>query len=700
MGGVSVKGAGAGGTQLPLSAVVGQEEAKLALVLIAVDPQIGGLLLRGEKGTAKSTLARALAALLPGSAPFVELPIGATEDRVVGSIDLAAALTGGEQRFRPGLLAAADGGVLYVDEINLLPDHLVDVLLDAAASGVNRVEREGISHVHASRFLLIGSMNPEEGDLRPQLLDRFGLAVAVRTARDPAERAAAVRRRLAFDADPVRAAASTGVAAAEEDLRRRLHLARPAELPDAVVEGVASLCAAVGAEGLRADLTICRAAAALAGWEGRKAVSADDVRRVAPLALAHRARRDPLEPAGMDEERLKEALDKHVGRGDQAGVGGALAPADGPGPFARAVPPDDVSPPPGGPGGPGRLATASPGDDAFPRAGGPGPPAPDVPPDDAFPPPGAQLGPDSDGDGDPGQQTWADRRQQDPVEPGPPGPALSISTGVRARHQGSPATGRRAPVEAKRGRLVGDRTPDGPPASVAAGATLRQAAARHATAGATPTAPLSVRPEDVREAVRVDRTANLIVLAVDASGSMGAPQRMEAAKGAVLGLLTDAYQRRDLVGLVAFGGDEARILLRPTGSVEVARARLVALPTGGRTPLAAGITTALQLVTAPTRAHTHRPVLVLVTDGRATSGPAGADPVTAAGSAADAVRRAGVEAIVIDVESTPGPAGVPLAPGLGLARELAARMGGRHVPLPALTPDGLRHVVREQFLLG
>ena len=172
--------------QLPFSAVSVRTRPSWRCMLTAVDPRIGGVLLRGEKGRAKSTLARGLAALLPGSAPFVELPLGATEDRVVGTLDLAAALTGGELRFSPGLLAAADGGVLYVDEINLLPDHLVDVLLDVAASGVNRVEREGVSHAHASRFLLIGSMNPEEGDLRPQLLDRFGLAVEVRAGADPA----------------------------------------------------------------------------------------------------------------------------------------------------------------------------------------------------------------------------------------------------------------------------------------------------------------------------------------------------------------------------------------------------------------------------------------------------------------------------------------------------------------------------------
>jgi magnesium chelatase subunit D len=227
---------------------------------------------------------------------------------------------------------------------------------------------------------------------------------------------------------------------------------------------------------------------------------------------------------------------------------------------------------------------------------------------------------------------------------------------------------------------------------VAVGATVRRAAARIGAASDGGVADVAVRPEDLREALHVDRTANLIVLAVDASGSMGAPERMEAAKGAVLGLLTDAYQRRDLVGLVAFHGEGAAVLLRPTGSVEVARARLVALPTGGRTPLAAGIATALDLVTTPARAATHRPVLVLVTDGRATFAPGGADPVAAAGTAADAVRRSGVEAVIVDVE-------VPAAartPGLGLARDLAARMGARHVPLAAVTPEGLRQVVGEQ----
>jgi magnesium chelatase subunit D len=579
--------------QLPFSAVVGLDEAKLALILNAVDRGVGGVLLRGQKGSAKSTLARGLAALLPDRAPFVELPIGATEDRLVGTLDLAAALTGGEYRFAPGLLAAADGGVLYVDEINLLPDHLVDVLLDVAASGINRVEREGISHVHSSRFLLIGSMNPEEGDLRPQLLDRFGLAVDVRAALDPATRAAAVRGRLAFDADPVGVA--TTLADDEAELAGRLAAAKPAVLPDEMVEAIAALCSAVGAEGLRADLTICRAAAALAGWEGRSTVTETDVRRVAPLALAHRARRDPLEPAGLDEERLAQALDEHLSEG----AGGDRPPAD-PGPAT-------VTPLPG--------------------------------------------------------------------------------AGVTDRRHPAAAAGRRVSAVAARGRLVGDRAPDGPIGSVAVAATVRRAAARDAAA---PGEPL-VRPDDLRQAVRVQRTANLIVLAVDASGSMGAPLRMEAAKGAVLGLLTDAYQHRDLVALVAFGGDDATVLLRPTGSVEVAQARLAQLPTGGRTPLAAGLSTALAVATAPGRAATHRPLLVVITDGRATAGPPGVDPVEAASAAADQARLVGVEAVVIDVEDTGRSTGQP---ALGLARELAARMGARHLRLAEVTPAAVQLAVR------
>ncbi|HEX2063294.1 MAG TPA: ATP-binding protein, partial [Acidimicrobiales bacterium] len=290
----------------PFSAVVGMAEVKLALLLCAVDARLGGVLLRGQKGSAKTTLARGLAGLLPGHAPFADLPVAATEDRLVGSLDLGAALAGDGRRFEPGVLARAHGGVLYVDEVNLLPDHLVDVLLDVAASGVNRVEREGISHEHPARFVLVGSMNPEEGELRPQLLDRFGLAVGVAATTDPDQRAEAVRRRLEFDADP--SCFVDRWAEEEGTLARRLATARPAPLTGELLRSVSALCAGVGAEGLRADLVTARAAAALAGWEGRDEVTPEDVRRVAPLALAHRRRRSPFEDPSLSDGELDQAL--------------------------------------------------------------------------------------------------------------------------------------------------------------------------------------------------------------------------------------------------------------------------------------------------------------------------------------------------------------------------------------------------------
>ena len=295
-------------TRFPFSAVVGQSEARLALLLAAVDPGIGGVLLRGDKGSAKSTLARGLAGMLPGGAPFVELPLGATEDRVLGTLDLKAALTDGETQFRPGLLAAAHGGVLYVDEVNLLPDHLVDVLLDVATSGINRVERDGVSHSHAARFVLVGSMNPEEGELRPQLLDRFGLSVVIAAPTDPVRRAEIVRRRLTHDA-------GGEVIGTEGDLvlRARLAASMPADLPDTVVDLACRVALSVGAEGLRADLVLCRAAAAFAGWEGRSVAS----------RTRRRARRRPGPRAPPSTPPVRPA--HAVARRARPGAGGRTA---------------------------------------------------------------------------------------------------------------------------------------------------------------------------------------------------------------------------------------------------------------------------------------------------------------------------------------------------------------------------------------
>jgi magnesium chelatase subunit D len=332
----------------PFSALVGQEAMQLTLLLNAVNPAIGGVLIRGQKGTAKSTAARALAALLPpietvegcpfncwpgqplplcpvcqgaGAArvtrrptPFVELPVGASDDRVVGTLDIERALQSGERHFEPGLLAQAHRGMLYVDEVNLLADHIVDVLLDAAASGFNTVEREGISVSHPARFILIGTMNPEEGELRPQLLDRFGLAGEVTGQGQPASRAEVVRRRIAYEADPARF--FTAFAAQEQQLSQRIVAAQAllptVSLSDGLLELITRICLSSGVDGLRADITMYKTAQTLAAWEGRPQVTVDDIRRSAEFVLLHRRRRQPFEEPGLDQAQLDEVIQQHL----------------------------------------------------------------------------------------------------------------------------------------------------------------------------------------------------------------------------------------------------------------------------------------------------------------------------------------------------------------------------------------------------
>jgi magnesium chelatase subunit I len=327
----------------PFAAIVGQDDLKLALLLAVVDPAIGGVLVTGHRGTAKSTAVRALARLLPparfvagcayncdpdapapgcpscGAAkarkasrrgvPVVDLPLGATEDRVVGSIDVERALVDGVQSFSPGLLAAANRGFLYIDEVNLLEDHLVDLLLDVAVSGVNVVEREGLSLRHPARFVLVGSGNPEEGDLRPQLLDRFGLQARIRTIADLGQRVEIVKRRMAFEADPAGFVARFD--REQGRLRRQLDAAMrrraQVQLSEAALHEAARLCDRLAIDGHRGELALCRSAVALAALEGRSSATVVDIARVAPLALGHRLRKDPLEPAA-DEERVRRAL--------------------------------------------------------------------------------------------------------------------------------------------------------------------------------------------------------------------------------------------------------------------------------------------------------------------------------------------------------------------------------------------------------
>jgi magnesium chelatase subunit D len=569
-------------TALPFSAVVGLDDAKTALILAAIEPGLGGVLLRGHKGSAKTTLARGLARLLPGDAPFVELPLGAAEDRVLGSLDLTELLTSGTNRFRPGLLAAADGGVLYVDEVNLLADHLVDVLLDVAVSGINRVEREGISHAHPARFVLVASMNPEEGELRPQLLDRFGLAVDITTPVDHESRTAAVAAQLAAERDP-----ATLATYVEQDraLREQVARASPAAVPEAVIALAARVALAVGAEGLRADLMLCRAAAALAAWQGRTTADEDDVRRVAPFVLAHRRRRTPFDEPGLSSDELDDA-------------------------FASADANDD-------------------GDSAL---------------DDLVEPDAANG-------------------------PVPLPPRLPSSIGA----------GRRSPSFGAEGRTVRDVPASDAPRALAVGPTAVAVASRRAAGE-------PVTRDDLREAVRESRTGNLVILVVDTSGSMGADRRISKAKGVALELLTDAYQHRDRVAVVTFRGDEGEVVLRPTGSVEIARTRLTELAVGGATPLASGLDTALALAQRTQRDQQLEPVLVVITDGRATAG--GDDPVASARNAAARVADAGVPAVVLDAETGP--------PRLGLARELARDMHANCVALDQFSVPDLNDFTRRK----
>ncbi|WP_051969649.1 putative cobaltochelatase [Kitasatospora azatica] len=647
-------------------------DLRLGLLLNAVSPAVGGVLVRGEKGTAKSTMVRALAGLLPsiavadgcrfacdpgspdpqcpdgphgaGSterpARLVELPVGVTEDRIVGSLDLEQALAQGVKAYEPGLLAQAHRGVLYIDEVNLLQDHVVDLLLDAAAMGRSYVEREGVSVRHAARFLLVGTMNPEEGELRPQLLDRFGLTVEIAATRDPAERAEVVRRRLAYDADPAGFAA--GYEAAEQALAQRIVAAREllpsVELGDPALRQITAVCAAFEVDGLRADIVMARTAVALAAWDGRTAVAEEDVRKAAQLALPHRRRRNPFDAPGLDEEQLDRTLDEHAEPEE---------PTD---------PEDDG--PGSGPDGPGGGAP-EPGEPSAPAEAADS--AEDQPGTPQLPRPGS-----------------APPRESAPVAAG----EAYRTKLFKVPGTGRGTQGRRSPAETDGGHTVRSRRPQGALTRLHLSATL-QAAAPHQLARGRAGRALVLRSDDFREQVRRGRESNLVLFVVDASGSMAARQRMTAVKGAVLSLLMDAYQRRDKIGMITFRGSGAELALPPTSSVEVGAARLEQLPTGGRTPLAAGLLRAhevlrLERVRDPQR----RPLMVLVTDGRATGGRAA---LAEAGRAAGLLAAQGTAAVVLDCESGPV--------RLGLARTLATQLNATAVTLDELRAEGVAALV-------
>lgn len=694
-------------TPYPFTAIVGQDDLRLGLLLNAVSPAVGGVLVRGEKGTAKSTAVRALAALMPrvavvpgcrfscdpaspdpacpdgphtaapgASRPArtVELPVGASEDRLVGALDIERALAEGVKAFEPGLLADAHRGILYVDEVNLLHDHLVDLLLDAAAMGASYVEREGVSVRHAARFLLVGTMNPEEGELRPQLLDRFGLTVEVAASRDTDLRVEVVRRRLAYDDDP--AAFAAAWADEESALRERITAARallPAVvLGDGALRRIAATCAAFEVDGMRADIVMARTATALAAWAGRDEVTADDVRQAALLALPHRRRRNPFDAPGLDEEKLDDTLREAAEEESRRDEGRS---GDGePGPD-----PDSDPDPDSGPDGPGDGG--GPGGGVPPQGGGPEDAS--APESSSSPSPesqGSPQGPDSPRG--PGVPAGGEQR---PVAAAEPFRTKMLSVpGL-----GEGAAGRRSRARTEHGRTTGARRPQGALTKLHLAATVQAAAPHQRTRGRSGRG-LVVRRDDLRQATREGREGNLVLFVVDASGSMAARQRMSAVKGAVLSLLLDAYQRRDKVGLVTFRGRDAELVLPPTSSVDAAAARLETLPTGGRTPLAAGLLKAHDVLRVERmRDPSRRPLLVVVTDGRATGGP---EPVALAARAGRLHAAEGTASVVVDCES-----GIVR---LGLAAQLARDLGGTAVTLDELRADSIAGLVKDVRAAG
>ncbi len=690
---------------LSFSGVVGQQRMKLALLLAAVEPRIGGVLISGERGTAKSTLVRALAAILPSQeqvsdcpyrcspkGPYqcedcaarlgrgeelptvvrptrvVELPLGASEDRIVGSIDLELALRRGRRVFQPGLLAEANRQVLYVDEVNLLEHHLVDVLLDAAASGVNVVEREEISITHPSRFVLVGTMNPEEGDLRPQLLDRFGLCVEVTGLRSLEDRVEVMRRDAA------------GTVSREEDrrladrLRRAQGLLSRVETPRVVVRMASAMSVDQEVLGHRSDLVLVRAAQAHRALEAAKAtdpasedlvVGLPDLADVAELALVHRRRSMggslTEAPAGLSE------------------VPTELTQA----PTEARVPDPSLQPGLTGEG------TSETGD-----AEGQGSPQGD-----------AEAATDSGGSTE--SRPGPGAAQPVEVEEGFEVGRIQLPR-ERLRRRGS---GRRSQTSSRdrRGRYVGAREVEHP-TDLALDATLRAAAPhqverRVRAEGDSPQ--LQLEPQDLRQKVRQRRIGNLIVFAVDASASMDAEQRMDATRSAILALLKDAYVRRDRVALISFSGRTAQVVLRPTSSVDLAERQLSRIAVGGTTPLTHGLTAALNLIENERRRDPDvLPLLVLISDGRGNISFGGEEPLLEAQRLADQIRRDGIRALVIDSSRDHLP--LPAAPGasspasprfagynFNACGDLAERMGAAYFGLFDLSEGAILRPVAE-----
>jgi magnesium chelatase subunit D len=566
--------------------------------------------------------------------PVIDLPLGATEDRVVGSLNVERAIKEGIKALEPGILAAANRGILYIDEVNLLDDHVADVLLDSAAMGVNIVEREGVSVAHPSKFILVGTMNPEEGEIRPQLLDRFGLQVSVVGIDDVDQRMQIAKMAEAFDADPdgFMHKCQTG----QEELQEKISLARKilrnVSMSDDLLRSIASTCIDLGVKTHRAEIVITRTAKTIAGFDGRTEVNGEDVKKAMQLALAHRMRSRPFEPPTLNKEKLEKSMAQNKPEHQHEHQ-----------------------------------------ENKQQKKNEPQPREPDEQQDT--------------------NQTQAAHSQEQVLEIGAPIDIRAINMPrKRDRIARRKTSGRRINTLAlrNRGRYLRQRMPQ-EGKDIAIDATIR-AAAPYQKARRGPNA-IRVKSEDIREKERVGKTSAVVLFVVDASGSMGANQRMQSAKGAVLSLLMDSYQKRDKIGMVAFKGKDAEIILPPCASVDLALSRLRELPTGGKTPLSAGLSRALQILQSELRKDEEtKTLMILISDGRANVGMGGKikDELM---EISEGARNLGIHTIVIDTEVVDSSF---MDMRLGYCREIADKCAGKYYPISSLSPEALHSIVDQE----
>jgi magnesium chelatase subunit D len=626
-------------TVFPFVAVLGQEPIKNALLWNLVNPLAGGALVCGEKGTAKSTLARG-AAELRGDTRLIDLPLNITEDRLVGSIDMERALKDGKRVLDPGLLFQADGNILYVDEVNLLSDHIANALLQAAASGVNTVEREGISLSHPSRFILVGSMNEEEGKLRPQLLDRFGLFVRASGERDPLARAEIMRRRLAFEADPLGfiEAYANETAALAKKIGAAKKILEKVETTANAMRLAASMAAEARCAGHRGEIALVETARAIAALDKRSMANIADLKLAAEYALPHRmqerqAPRDMRDQKSTRDETQDDSQDETLDEEQQAA--------------------------------PERQDTQQTEGDSQKQE------------QDAAPPEAESKdegeAPQDEDDVEQAGDAFIIPRWQDGAMP-------------RAVKRGS---GRRNRVlsENKQGRYVRYRLPREEKISdLAFDATVR-AAAPYQNFREKNNRAIAIEKDDLRVKVREKRAGGCILFVVDASASMGANRRMKEVKAAILSMLNLSYQKRDRVGLIAFRRDSAELLLGITRSVELAQKKLAELPTGGKTPLAAGLNLAYEvLMGLKMKESDVAPTLVLISDGRASgSKKNGANPFNEALEAAARIGNQNINAIILDTEND--------FIRFHLCEELNEKLRGTLISMETLKAEGIVRAV-------